>query len=116
MLCVLWAMQGETDLCVICARLVHHVQPTRPDVTAILIQFKRGAPDDDDAEGSQDDSDGQEMSDAGADQEIKSGAGDEEQPSALDRETISRALEFVRDKQRELLVEEIIRNTVQSPF
>ncbi|KAF8693724.1 hypothetical protein HU200_039141 [Digitaria exilis] len=95
---------GETDLCVICARLVHHVQPTRPDVTAILIQFKRGAPDDDDAEGSQDDS------------EIKSGAGDEEQPSALDRETISRALEFVRDKQRELLVEEIIRNTVQSPF
>ncbi|CAL5057235.1 unnamed protein product [Urochloa decumbens] len=81
---------GQTDLRVICERLVHHVQPSRPDTTAILIQFKHGAPDG--AEGSEEDSD---------DQEIKSDAGDEEQPLVPDRETISRALEFVRSKQRE---------------
>ncbi|CAO2039569.1 unnamed protein product [Urochloa humidicola] len=81
---------GQTDLRVICERLVHHVQPAPPDATAILIQFKHGAPDA--AEESEEDSD---------DQEIKSESGDEEQPFAPDRDTISRALDFVRSKQRE---------------
>nr|XP_034578094.1 probable protein phosphatase 2C 21 isoform X2 [Setaria viridis] len=95
---------GETDLRVICQRLVRRVQPARPDATAMLIQFKHAAPDA--AEGSEEDSD---------DQEIKSDAGDEgQQPSAPDRETVSRALEFVRSKQREHKGENLSGATAQS--
>ncbi|OEL27038.1 putative protein phosphatase 2C 21 [Dichanthelium oligosanthes] len=86
---------GETDLRVICERLVHYVQPSRHNATAILIQFKHGAPDD--AEGSEEDSDNQEIKcDASDEQEIKSDdASDQQQPFLPDRATISRALEFM---------------------
>ncbi|KAF8683677.1 hypothetical protein HU200_044606 [Digitaria exilis] len=59
---------GETDLCVICERLVHHVLPSPFDTTAILIQFKHT-----DADNSE-----ESESDDWASQEIKSATSDQQ--------------------------------------
>jgi hypothetical protein len=90
-------MQGETDLCVICKKLLRRILPAVLDASVVLIQFKRAVPDA--PEGSEDNSNNQE---------IKPDAGDEEQPSAPGREKISRS------KQREHKGENLIGATAQS--
>jgi hypothetical protein len=90
-------MQGDTDLCVICKKLLRRILPAVLDASVVLIQFKRAVPDA--PEGSEDNSNNQE---------IKPDAGDEEQPSAPGREKISRS------KQREHKGENLIGATAQS--
>ncbi|RLN08725.1 putative protein phosphatase 2C 21 [Panicum miliaceum] len=75
---------GETDLRVICERLMRRAQPTIIDATVILIQFKHGAPDDAEGEEADDAEEGEEdiESDTSDDREIKSASSDEQQPFA----------------------------------
>jgi len=77
-------MQGETDLNIICGRLMHRALPTIIDTTVILIQLKHGAPDDAEIEEADDDEEVEEdiESNTSDDNEIKSAASDEQQPFA----------------------------------
>ena len=77
-------MQGETDLNIICGRLMHRALPTIIDTTVILIQLKHGAPDDAEIEEADDDEEVEEdiESNTSDDNETKSAASDEQQPFA----------------------------------